>query len=226
MNGEPNTLRSQVGELDVGSRQGQSQPFVRHRYPGQAQALRQRVGADPDLMSVQSHIGQDGAAEDRVVGAELGAADRDRRDVQEQSAVIGDRRHDRQGRGEPQHAGRGGDGPRLLVGADGAGLHGHVRRVGGRGRHHGRHLVPPHRRRGVDAARREGVRQASDGRMRGLFRECLTFASKHCSEIRVDTHEDNAPMRQLLVAEGFVPCGTVYIADGSPRIAYQKSLEG
>ena len=69
-------------------------------------------------------------------------------------------------------------------------------------------------------------RLASDGRARGLFRECLAFASKHCSEIRVDTHEDNTPMRQLLVAEGFVPCGTVYIADGSPRIAYQKSLEG
>ena len=69
-------------------------------------------------------------------------------------------------------------------------------------------------------------RLASDGRVRGLFRECLAFASKYCSEIRVDTHEDNAPMRQLLVAEGFVPCGTVYIADGSPRIAYQKSLEG
>jgi len=69
-------------------------------------------------------------------------------------------------------------------------------------------------------------RLASDGRVRGLFRECLAFASKYCSEIRVDTHEDNAPMRQLLVAEGFVPCGTIYIADGSPRIAYQKSLEG
>ena len=69
-------------------------------------------------------------------------------------------------------------------------------------------------------------RLASDGRVRGLFRECLAFASKHCSEIRVDTHEDNAPMRQLLVAEGFVPCGAIYVADGSPRIAYQKSLEG
>ena len=69
-------------------------------------------------------------------------------------------------------------------------------------------------------------RLASDGRVRGLFRECLAFASKHCSEIRVDTHEDNAPMRQLLVAESFVPCGTIYVADGSPRIAYQKSLEG
>ena len=69
-------------------------------------------------------------------------------------------------------------------------------------------------------------RLASDGRARGLFRECLAFASKHCSEIRVDTHEDNAPMRQLLVAEGFVPCGTIYVADGSPRIAYQKSLKG
>ena len=69
-------------------------------------------------------------------------------------------------------------------------------------------------------------RLASDGRVRGLFRECLAFASKHCSEIRVDTHKDNAPMRQLLVAESFVPCGTIYVADGSPRIAYQKSLEG
>ena len=69
-------------------------------------------------------------------------------------------------------------------------------------------------------------RLASDGRVRGLFRECLAFASKHCSEIRVDTHEDNAPMRQLLVAESFVPCGTIYVADGSPRIAYQKSLKG
>ena len=69
-------------------------------------------------------------------------------------------------------------------------------------------------------------RLASDGRVRGLFRECLAFASKHCSEIRVDTHEDNAPMRQLLVAESFVPCGTIYVADGSLRIAYQKSLKG
>lgn len=69
-------------------------------------------------------------------------------------------------------------------------------------------------------------RLASDGRVRGLFRESLAFASKHCSEIRVDTHEDNAPMRRLLVVESFVPCGTIYVADGSPRIAYQKSLEG
>ena len=69
-------------------------------------------------------------------------------------------------------------------------------------------------------------RLASDGRVRGLFCECLAFASKHCSEIRVDTHEDNAPMRQLLVAESFVPCGTIYVADGSLRIAYQKSLKG
>ena len=37
---------------------------------------------------------------------------------------------------------------------------------------------------------------------------------------------DYAPMRQLLVAESFVPCGTIYVADGSLRIAYQKSLKG
>ena len=54
------TPRSHIGELDVGSRQGQPQPFVRHRDPGQGQPLRQRLGADPDLMGVQPHIGQDG----------------------------------------------------------------------------------------------------------------------------------------------------------------------
>ena len=57
-------------------------------------------------------------------------------------------------------------------------------------------------------------RLASDGRSKGLFQACLNF-----------THADNKRMRHLLLESGFIPCGTIYVADGSPRIAYHKSLQ-
>lgn len=68
-------------------------------------------------------------------------------------------------------------------------------------------------------------RLASDGRSKGLFQACLTFAQARCTELRVDTHVDNKRMRHLLLESGFIPCGTIYVADGSPRIAYHKSLQ-
>ena len=68
-------------------------------------------------------------------------------------------------------------------------------------------------------------RLASDGRSKGLFQACLTFAQDRCTELRVDTHADNKRMRHLLLESGFIPCGTIYVADGSPRIAYHKSLQ-
>lgn len=39
--------------------------------------------------------------------------------------------------------------------------------------------------------------------------------------VRVDTHEVNTPMRNLLEKLGYVQCGTVIIEDGTPRIVYQ-----
>ncbi len=39
--------------------------------------------------------------------------------------------------------------------------------------------------------------------------------------IRVDTHEGNIPMRKMLEKQGFVYCGVIHLADGSPRVAYQ-----
>ena len=66
-------------------------------------------------------------------------------------------------------------------------------------------------------------RIASDGRVRGVFR----FVSDECKRIsdnvRVDTHENNRKMRENIAACGFVHCGTVFMADGSPRLAFHWS---
>lgn len=40
--------------------------------------------------------------------------------------------------------------------------------------------------------------------------------------IRIDTHRDNVIMHHILDRYGFVRCGTILLADGSPRDAYQK----
>ena len=43
--------------------------------------------------------------------------------------------------------------------------------------------------------------------------------------LRVDTHEDNRPMRRFLEKNGFVQCGVVYMSRGhQKRIAYDKTL--
>ena len=39
--------------------------------------------------------------------------------------------------------------------------------------------------------------------------------------MRGDTHEDNLPMQRVLEKNGFQRCGTIFVEDGSPRIAYQ-----
>ncbi len=46
-----------------------------------------------------------------------------------------------------------------------------------------------------------------------------------CRNLRADTHELNLSMQKALRKEGFVPCGIVYMQDGSPRIGFQKLLQ-
>ena len=46
-----------------------------------------------------------------------------------------------------------------------------------------------------------------------------------CGNIRIDTHEDNTPMRNALLKNGFKYCGVIHIANGDPRIAFQR-IEG
>lgn len=64
-------------------------------------------------------------------------------------------------------------------------------------------------------------RVASDGTLRGFFSRCADFCKTHAAVLRIDTHKDNAAMRRVLEKNGFVRCGTIFLQDGSARIAYQ-----
>ena len=57
---------------------------------------------------------------------------------------------------------------------------------------------------------------------RGVAAECIRFAYECCGNVRIDTHEKNLPMQRCLEKNGFTRCGTIYLEDGDPRIAYQK----
>lgn len=56
---------------------------------------------------------------------------------------------------------------------------------------------------------------------KGVADCAFAFAKKNCDHIRIDTHESNHAMRHLAEREGFVECGTVYMDDGTPRVAYE-----
>jgi len=57
---------------------------------------------------------------------------------------------------------------------------------------------------------------------KGAAAECFCFACEKCDNLRIDTHTDNIPMQKCLMKNGFQFCGTIYLEDGDPRIAYQK----
>lgn len=68
-------------------------------------------------------------------------------------------------------------------------------------------------------------RIASDGKLHGLFNCAINYCKSLSDNIRIDTHESNLVMRKLIERNGFQKCGRIYVADGSPRIAYQWSKE-
>ncbi len=41
------------------------------------------------------------------------------------------------------------------------------------------------------------------------------------TSVRIDTHEGNRVMRRMLEKHGFVHCGTIHLANGDPRVAYE-----
>lgn len=65
-------------------------------------------------------------------------------------------------------------------------------------------------------------RLASAGRAHGVLRTCVAWCAERQPHLRVDTHADNAPMLHLLPALGFVRCGIIHVADGTPRIAFER----
>lgn len=68
-------------------------------------------------------------------------------------------------------------------------------------------------------------RLAGNGKEKGVFEECLAWCRSRIGHIRIDTHADNKIMRHLIEKSGFVRCGIIHVADGSPRIAYEWIAE-
>ena len=66
-------------------------------------------------------------------------------------------------------------------------------------------------------------RIASDGKVRGVFKCAADYCKSIADNIRIDTHADNLTMQHLIEKNGFKKCGTIYVSDGTPRIAYQWS---
>ncbi len=67
-------------------------------------------------------------------------------------------------------------------------------------------------------------RLGSNGKHRGILRLCVDFCFTLTDNLRLDTHADNAPMQGAAKSMGFRRCGIIYCDDGSPRIAYQKTV--
>ena len=65
-------------------------------------------------------------------------------------------------------------------------------------------------------------RLASAGHRPGVARMVIEWCLEHCESLRADTHADNKIMQHVLESNGFSRCGIIHVADGSPRIAYQK----
>lgn len=70
-------------------------------------------------------------------------------------------------------------------------------------------------------------------RGRGIIGELFSFACDKAAadgmvSVRIDTHQDNAPMRRAVEKFGFVFCGDITLTEGpeagAPRIAFEKVL--
>lgn len=56
----------------------------------------------------------------------------------------------------------------------------------------------------------------------GILKAAVDYCSQKIGYLRIDTHRDNLVMQRAVQKAGFQPCGIIYIADGSPRLAYDR----
>lgn len=66
-------------------------------------------------------------------------------------------------------------------------------------------------------------RIASSGEKRGMVDVIVAWAFAQTGNLRGDTHEKNKPMQKAFERNGFERCGIIYVEDGTPRVAYQKT---
>lgn len=65
---------------------------------------------------------------------------------------------------------------------------------------------------------RVAVKEQGRGVVKAIFSYCYSVYP----HLRIDTHENNAPMLRALEKNGFKRCGIIYIASGDARIAFEK----
>lgn len=65
-------------------------------------------------------------------------------------------------------------------------------------------------------------RLATSGEERGVADTCFHWCMQQCANLRADTHCDNLIMQHILQKYGFHYCGIIYVANGTPRLAYQR----
>ncbi|KFC18756.1 GNAT family N-acetyltransferase [Chryseobacterium sp. FH1] len=65
-------------------------------------------------------------------------------------------------------------------------------------------------------------RLASNGKAKGVARFCFEWCFSQFPNIRIDTHETNIAMQKVLEKLGYEKCGIIYVADGTPRLAFHK----
>jgi len=64
-------------------------------------------------------------------------------------------------------------------------------------------------------------RIATSGQVKGIGQYCIQWVQGKYDNVRIDTHDDNEPMKHVLKKLGFKYCGIIYLANGNPRNAYQ-----
>ena len=69
------------------------------------------------------------------------------------------------------------------------------------------------------------IHRVAAARGRGVARAIFSFAAERADYLRCDTHENNAPMRRALESFGFRECGTITVANGTERVAYDWMKE-
>ena len=70
---------------------------------------------------------------------------------------------------------------------------------------------------------------APEGKNRGAASAMMDYCTAlsreaGVSSLRCDTHSGNVIMRHTLEKNGYHHCGTIYLADGSARVGYEKIL--
>ena len=66
---------------------------------------------------------------------------------------------------------------------------------------------------------------ASRQRKSGVAHAMVEYGKKQIDNLRMDTHADNIPMQHFLIKNGFTQVGTIFLANGDPRLAYHYVKE-